>query len=82
MYTLRFCAEEPPYYEKLKEMFIKEDIGIYDDTPDIGRTIALSDVYVGDSSTSVTMDDFRQAQGDYEDVFGEHGDAAVKDGSS
>lgn len=28
------------------------------------------------------MDDFRQAQGEYEDVFGEHGDASVKDGSS
>ena len=36
-------------------MFIKEDIGIYDDTPDIERTISLSDVYIGDSSTSVTM---------------------------
>ena len=44
-----------PYYEKLKEMFLKEDIGIYDDTPDIDRTIALSDVYVGDGATSVTM---------------------------
>lgn len=44
-----------PHYEKLKEKFIQEDIGIYDDTPDIEKTIALSDVYVGDSSTSVTM---------------------------
>lgn len=44
-----------PYYEKLKEWFIKENIGIYDDTPDIGKTISLSDAYIGDSSTSVTM---------------------------
>ena len=44
-----------PYYERLKEMFLREDIGIYDDTPDIGKTISLSDVYIGDSSTSVTM---------------------------
>lgn len=44
-----------PYYEKLKKMFFQEDIGIYDDTPDIDKTIALSDVYIGDSGTSVTM---------------------------
>lgn len=44
-----------PYYEKLKEIFIRNNIGIYDDTPDIEKTIALSDVYVGDGATSVTM---------------------------
>lgn len=46
---------DAPCYEHFKEMFIDEGIGIYDDTPDIENTIALSDVYVGDSGTSVTM---------------------------
>ncbi len=42
-----------PWYEALKE-FIDEKIGIYDDTPDIERTIALSDAYIGDTLSSVT----------------------------
>ena len=46
--------EYKPQYDALKEMFIKEGIGIYDDTPDIEGTIALSDVYIGDSGTSIT----------------------------
>lgn len=41
-------------FKELKQQFIKEDFGIYDDTPDITDTIALSDVYIGDSGTSVT----------------------------
>lgn len=41
-------------FKKLKQRFIESDLGIYDDTPDITDTIALSDVYVGDSGTSVT----------------------------
>ncbi len=47
--------EAIPYYEKVKEMFLRGDNIIYDDTPDIESTIAHSDVYVGDSATSVTM---------------------------
>ncbi len=46
--------EYKPYYDKMKEFFIKEKIGIYDNTPDIAKTIAVSDVYIGDSGTSVT----------------------------
>lgn len=46
--------EYKPVYEALKTLFINENIGIYDETPDIENTIALSDVYVGDSGTSVT----------------------------
>lgn len=42
-------------YEELKDMFLRENIGIYDDTPDIENTIAVSDIYVGDGGTSVTM---------------------------
>ena len=30
------------------------NLGIYDDTPDITNTIALSDAYIGDAGTSVT----------------------------
>ncbi len=41
-------------YIQLRKRFIEENIGIYDDTPDIEKTIALSDVYIGDSGTSVT----------------------------
>ncbi len=43
-----------PQYTKLRKTFIEENIGIYDDTPDIEKTIALSDVYIGDDGTSVT----------------------------
>ena len=42
------------HYLKLKRFFIENNLGIYDDTPDIGISIALSDVYIGDSGTSVT----------------------------
>lgn len=43
-----------PEYEKLKQKYLTENIGIYDLTPGIENTIALSDVYIGDSGTSVT----------------------------
>ena len=46
--------EFKPEYERLKDHFIRNNIGIYDDTPDIENAIALSDAYVGDSATSVT----------------------------
>ena len=41
------------YYE-LKQYFLEKSLGIYDDTPDMERSIALSDVYIGDEGTSVT----------------------------
>lgn len=47
-------AEYRPAYDLLKQKFIEGDWGIFDDTPDIEKTIALSDVYIGDSGTSVT----------------------------
>ena len=40
-------------YQKLKHSFIVEGIGIYDDTPDIERSIALCDAYLGDAGSSV-----------------------------
>lgn len=43
-----------PQYDALKKEFKENGIGILDETPDIERTIALSDVYIGDSGTSVT----------------------------
>lgn len=46
--------EQKPVYEELKAYFMEKDLGIYDDTPDMTTTIALSDVYIGDSGTSVT----------------------------
>lgn len=41
-------------YEQLKQDFLTVGSGIYDTTPDIEKTIAGSDCYIGDSGTSVT----------------------------
>lgn len=46
--------EYKPYYDKLRREFKEKNLGIYDDTPDIEKTIALCDAYIGDSGTSVT----------------------------
>ena len=43
-----------PDFERLRDAYIAEDFGIYDTTPDIEKTIALSDAYIGDGGTSVT----------------------------
>ena len=41
-------------YERLKQDFLTARWGIYDATPDIEKTIAVSDCYIGDAGTSVT----------------------------
>lgn len=46
--------EYRPVYDKIKQQYCQEDWGIYDDTPDIEKTIAWCDVYIGDAGTSVT----------------------------
>lgn len=46
--------EVRPYYEEVKNRFIKENIGILDETPGIETTIALCDAFIGDAGTSVT----------------------------
>lgn len=46
--------EFKPWYDALKREFVEEKIGILDETADMENTIALSDVYIGDSLTSVT----------------------------
>lgn len=46
--------EYAPWYGRLKKQFFENNIGIYDDTADMTKTIALSDIYIGDSGTSVT----------------------------
>ena len=38
----------------MKQDFLTAGWGIYDATPDIEKTIALSDCYIGDAGTSVT----------------------------
>lgn len=43
-----------PQFDQLKSTFLEKRLGIYDDTPDIEKTIAWSDVYIGDAGTSVT----------------------------
>ena len=47
-------ADFRPAYDLLKNYFMKYNLGIYDETPDIANTIALCDAYIGDSATSVT----------------------------
>lgn len=42
-------------YLDMKEKYIKEGWGIYDDTSDLDRAIALSDAYYGDKSSVVQL---------------------------
>ena len=43
-----------PRFQQLKEKFITEKIGIYDDSAELDRAIALSALYIGDWGTSIT----------------------------
>lgn len=50
-------AMRPEFYErylKIKKNYMDVGIGILDETPDISITVAYSDVFIGDSGTSVT----------------------------
>lgn len=52
-----FDSMRPKYkaeFEQIKRYFIENDIGIFDDTPDMMDAISWSDAYIGDSGTSVT----------------------------
>lgn len=40
-------------YEELVTFFKEEKIGIWDDTPDITKTVAIADAYIGEMSSSV-----------------------------
>ena len=40
-------------YNNLKEYFLKNKIGVLDDTPDISRAIAITDGYIGEEASSV-----------------------------
>lgn len=40
-------------YREVMDDFFSNDIGIFDDTPDITRTVALTDAYIGESGSSV-----------------------------
>ena len=42
-------------YEKLVEEYKKEGWGIYDDTADMDRAVALCDAYYGDGSSLVQL---------------------------
>lgn len=41
-------------YKALKQKFIDNKLGIYDNTPSIENSIVLSDAYIGDAGSSVT----------------------------
>ncbi len=52
-----FTSMRSNYLEKfneIKNFFHENNLGIYDDTPDIEKAIEVSDVYIGDAGTSVT----------------------------
>lgn len=52
-----FKSMREQYYSRfwqLKTYFMDSGLGIYDDTPDITKTVAYCDGYIGDSGTSVT----------------------------
>lgn len=40
-------------YDRLKTDFISDGVGIYDNTPDISRIVAMSDGYIGSDGSSV-----------------------------
>ncbi|MBR2215355.1 MAG: hypothetical protein IJ849_06310 [Selenomonadaceae bacterium] len=42
-------------YEELRDGFIAEGFGIYDDTLDMEKSLALSDAYIGDEASSVPV---------------------------
>ena len=52
-----FDSMRPGYkaeFLQIKKYFIENDIGIFDNTPDMTDAISWSDAYIGDSGTSVT----------------------------
>lgn len=42
-------------YKKIRDQYIREGWGIYDDSPDVDRAVVLSDAYYGDTSSLVPM---------------------------
>lgn len=40
-------------YEKLEQEFIENRIGVLDETPDVNMSIAISDIYVGEATSSI-----------------------------
>ncbi len=42
-------------YQQIKDRYIEEGWGIYDDTPDVDRAVVLSDAYYGDWSSVVQL---------------------------
>ncbi|MBQ9699995.1 MAG: hypothetical protein IJV71_05170, partial [Lachnospiraceae bacterium] len=42
-------------YREIVSTYIKEDVGIYDDTPELNRAIAWADAYYGDHSSLVNL---------------------------
>lgn len=42
-------------YTAIKEQYIAEGWGIYDDTADVDRAVVLSDAYYGDGSSVVQL---------------------------
>lgn len=53
-----FSSVRPRLYERyrrLRDYFIREEIGIYDDAPDMYPAMALSDAYYGDWSSLVRL---------------------------
>lgn len=49
------CPELSEAYETLVRRYCEEDIGIYDDSADMNRALAISDAYYGDHSSLVQL---------------------------
>ena len=53
MISMMPCAVDD--YRKVRDLFIRNGWGIYDDTPDMNRAIACSDAYYGDGSSMISL---------------------------
>jgi hypothetical protein len=52
---LSMCPELLEEYRQIVESYKREDFGIYDDSADLHRAIAMSDLYYGDYSSVATL---------------------------
>ena len=49
------CPQLWDDYKEIVDKYIEEDWGIFDDTPEMDRALAISDAYYGDQSSLVQL---------------------------
>lgn len=52
---ISMCPDLWNEYKKIRDEYLQEGWGIYDDTPDIDRAVIISDAYYGDQSSVVQL---------------------------